>query len=276
MKGFMKLVLAALFFVAVIIFVWISNGGLSGIMNTQVMTEHLEDADKVERLVIQTGSMDVDLVPTAADQIKITLEGKASRSFQKKIDLNIKESEGTLDVKVLLSNQVGFRFSVPNVTLRIELPEKAYKELQIETSSGDMTLHSVNSAYISLKSSSGDITARGYSADLLKFKASSGDIHLSEGGAELQGETSSGDMRISLASLQSNINLVSSSGDIDIKLGEAPSALNLDFRSASGDGRVGLEGFEYETDKSNRIIGKIGSGDINIKVKTSSGDFSMD
>ncbi|MFD0872410.1 DUF4097 domain-containing protein [Paenibacillus residui] len=275
MRGSMKIFLAVLFFVAVVIYIVISQGGLSWFASKNVFQEQSVDADKIERININTSSADVQMVSGDAEQIVIKLEGKANQSYRKKTALRVKEAGDTLNVEVNLPNGISFGFAPNDVNLKVELPEKIYKELKLESSSGDLSLDSVNAVYMQLRSSSGDIQVSRFSADLIEFRASSGDISILDGSAELQGETSSGEISIELGELGQDMNLETSSGDIDIRLSDWPSGLDLDFRSGSGDGRVGLEGFEYETDKSNRIVGKIGEGKIKMKVRTSSGDFSL-
>lgn len=237
MRGSMKIFLAVLFFVAVVIYIVISQGGLSWFASKNVFQEQSVDADKIERININTSSADVQMVSGDAEQIVIKLEGKANQSYRKKTALRVKEAGDTLNVEVDLPNGISFGLAPNDVNLKVELPEKIYKELKLESSSGDLSLDSVNAVYMQLRSSSGDIQVSRFSADLIEFRASS--------------------------------------GDIGILLSDWPSGLDLDFRSGSGDGRVGLEGFEYETDKSNRIVGKIGEGKIKMKVRTSSGDFSL-
>jgi lia operon protein LiaG len=188
-----------------------------------------------------------------------------------------------------------FGFVIMSLDLVIQVPEKEYEsmiltsssgdirikdvkavEMETEISSGDIIVEGVTvaSAY-KLETSSGDIRVKDTKADTFDLHASSGDIILENLEGNINVETSSGDIEIENKAVNGNILAEASSGDVSITNQETPKSLSIDFKGSSGDGTVNLEGVSYEEKSEDTIIGKIGNGEYELKVRTTSGDFQL-
>lgn len=278
--------------------------------------EQTFDADDFRNLSIRTGSTDVQIVPGSSDQIKARLYGKVSAKNAEQVKLKTEQNGDTLELGVQLPEGINVGVNVLDVDLTVELPEKQWalaaiesgsgdieieriqgetvrvkagsgdidlrqavaRELTVHTGSGDMEVEEIEADILELESVSGDISAERYKASLLKFQEGSGDIELKQGESALQGQTSSGNIRLEAEQLLYDADLRAGSGNVTIDLDQEPSSLAVDFQGGSGSGKVRWDGMKNkESDEDgNRLKGTFGSGDVKLKVRTGSGDFTLE
>ncbi len=218
--------------------------------------------------------------------------------------------EVTLTGQDQLKFNIGVLIIDTNITVYI--PEKSFEEISVITSSGEVkakdllakNLHFKASSgelevsncraegVMSLSTSSGEIVANGLDADTIEAEASSGtvvldkvkagfstietssgEIEISQIKGDVMAKASSGSISILNEQLYGNINAEASSGEITVEFKENPSSLKIDFSGSSGEGNIDIENVSYQTREENRIVGIIGSGNYELNVRTSSGDF---
>ncbi|MEY9095165.1 DUF4097 domain-containing protein [Paenibacillus sp. RC84] len=279
---------------------------------------HLEktaEAASLQNITVETGSADTRIVKGEGDQVNVRLDGSVSKKQAEKFQLKVDAKGDTLSVGIEEPNEIGVGVTIINVELVVELPEKNWKSVRVQSGSGNIDLESlkgdsvetkagsgdtsfreiksaklvanagsgniyvadVQGDAITLKADSGDIRAEQYAANDLKFEGHSGNVELKQGKASLQGETHSGDIRVEAGELLRDADLKSGSGSVKIELTEEPKSLAVDFEGGSGNGSVDWEAFSYEekNDKKDRLKGKFGSGEVKLKVRTGSGDFQL-
>lgn len=255
------------------------------------------EADRLDRIVVEAGSTDVNIVRGRSDQIEVRLHGKTSASYKDKIEL-LAEAKGDtamLEAKKPEDWRPGFR--VQNLVMTVELPEKQWNEIRVDASSGNIALSELVSdsirvevgsgnlkladseaGEISLKTGSGNVSASGFQAETLAFAVRSGNVELKDGEAELKGETGSGNIRVEFAQLVRDAELATGSGNVAIRLDREPKSLSVDYRGKSGNGKIGWKGFDFrEKDEDGSTIkGAFGGGGTKLKVTTGSGNFTLD
>lgn len=261
-----------------------------------ILQEEEVKGTEIQQIEVGTSSTNIKMVPSKGDSIKVKLTGKVSERLKDKYKLVVTEEGDKVNIDV--KNQdlyfyVGFSFIELN--LEIEVPEKEYQSLVVESSSGDIDISQLNVEEFSTEASSGDITidqisvstnnkmeassgtihVKNSSASVFNLGASSGDIILQNVDGHVEAETSSGSIELNNKQVTGNINALASSGDVIVQFDESPRSLAVDFRGSSGEGVIELEGFSYEDKSENIINGKIGSGEYELKVRTSSGDFQL-
>ncbi|WP_121664356.1 DUF4097 family beta strand repeat-containing protein [Metabacillus litoralis] len=261
-----------------------------------ILQEEEVNGDEIQHIEVGTSSTNIKMVPSKGDSIKVKLTGKVSEKLKDKYKLVVTEEGDTVNIDV--ENQdlyfyVGFSFIELN--LEIEVPEKEYQSLVVESSSGDIDISQLKVEEFRTEASSGDITidqisvstnnkmeassgtihVKNSSASVFDLGASSGDIILQNVDGHVEAETSSGSIELNNKQVTGNINALASSGDVIVQFDESPKSLAVDFRGSSGEGVIELEGFSYEDKSENIINGKIGSGEYELKVRTSSGDFQL-
>ncbi|MCH1627536.1 DUF4097 family beta strand repeat-containing protein [Ferdinandcohnia quinoae] len=284
--------------------------------NTVEVHEKKEfDAEDIKNILIKSSSVDVNVIPTDGDKVIAELKGKASKNNKDTYKLEIDEDHDTLEINV--DRKEKFEISIFNFTsvdLNVEVPQKVYDSLEINTSSGDINTEDLEAKNLSIEAnsgniealggkiettlmietSSGDITANDFTANAIEVSANSGNIEVNDNQAEkitletssgdiecfdqtaneLKTEAASGNIEIDGKEVTGNINAESSSGDIELEF-TTVSSIEVDYKSSSGDGKVKIEGMEFKENSEHRIIGEIGNAEHNITIRTSSGNFKL-
>ncbi|MFD3448129.1 DUF4097 family beta strand repeat-containing protein [Microbacteriaceae bacterium 4G12] len=208
-------------------------------------------ADSIQKIKVAVGSTDVNIMPTNGNDIEVHLYGKGNKEGINTMKFDVKQQGDQLLIATGSTFFIGVQYA--DTTLDIRLPQKLYKKIEVNGSSGDMSIKELKADTIQVAASSGHIQAENLEGDM-KFKLSSGKVD------------------ISLESITKDIYVNASSGDINLDVKQEPTSLVLDFNSSSGKGKVDLP-MNYETKTGNRIYGKLGSGEHTVKVNMSSGDF---
>ncbi|UNK16096.1 DUF4097 domain-containing protein [Paenibacillus sp. N3/727] len=281
----------------------------------EINGEQTFDANDFRHLNLRTGSSDIHFVQGNADQIKVRLHGKVSPQIAEQVKLKAEPNGDTLVLGVDVPQGIDLGVRVMNIDLTVELPEKQWAsagiesgsgdieiaqmqgdsviikassgdvkvqqvradEITVHTGSGDIKAEEIDAESIALESGSGDISAERYKASMLNFQSGSGDVELKDGESGIQGKTGSGNIRLDADQLIHDAELRSSSGRVTVDLVKEPSSLKVDFEGSSGKGDMQWDGMRYETnDKDkNQLKGTFGSGGVVLKVRTSSGDFTL-
>ncbi|RFU62134.1 DUF4097 family beta strand repeat-containing protein [Peribacillus glennii] len=258
---------------------------------------------------------DVKLVPDDTDKITVVLKGEVSERLKDEVHIRVKESNDELLITMEeLDPKFWFGFTNLDVTTEIMIPQKSYDLIFLETSSGDIEANDFNAKQITLNASSGDIKAQNSKAkesyeaitssgeinvksivaDEIVFNAKSGDINgaglhaknstieassgeiiIKDATGEITADVSSGNITIDNDKISGNLTATASSGDVIVNYKENPASLAVDYRGSSGEGNVNIKGFLFEEKTEDRILGKIGGGTYEVKVRTSSGDFEL-
>lgn len=252
--------------------------------------------DKIKKINIKTSSVDIKVVPTKSEQIKVDFTGEVSKRLKDTYDLVVEKNGEIIEIEVT-NEDLYFYIGIPVIRLDlvVEVPEKEYEELMVTASSGDIDLKGLQANDLYFKTSSGDMEITGIEGKTIRAEASSGSIKMMNATAEYSTyEASSGD--ITLKNNEGNMNIVTSSGtieidneklsgdifaeassgDVNVSFVEKPTSVAVEFRGSSGEGRIDLDGINFEENSENKIIGQIGNGEFEIKVNTSSGDFNLD
>ncbi len=213
-------------------------------------------------------------------------------------------SDGVLRITADDSRNASYNISIgvytgnwPSVTVYLAGTE--YETLKIRTSSGDVAMeYYLGIKDIDIETSSGDVKVDGANSDALTVSTSSGDIVFDSISAKnISISAKSGDVRLGDVVLTDSIDLKTSSGDIDsdgikakrmsCQASSGDITLNnsdvseFDIVTTSGDVSIGIDTdmkYEYNT--------KTSSGDVNVpdsvdgadgkcNIKTNSGDIDV-
>lgn len=297
-----KIVFAGIILVAVGIAGSVSSlnvlgGGIS--FNTvNVHQKEVIKGNSIKKLIIKTDSTDVLLVPADKDDITAEFKGKVSKNIKDTFHLSAKKSGSKAEITMEREDKVKLSQRVMNISksrLTIEVPEKMYDKIAIESASGDIELKELKAkeasveassgdvsadaimaeSQFSIKVASGDISAKDLSAELLEFSSASGDMELFNLSGEIKADSASGDVTVDQEEINSDITVDSASGDVQLETGKKPESLAVDFKANSGDVSIKLTGLLFEEKSENEMVGKLGEGKYKVKVRTSSGDIQF-
>jgi Putative adhesin len=146
-----------------------------------------------------------------------------------------------------------------------------------EFSSGDCEIERFDGSSATFHTSSGDIAGRGIVAERLSIESSSGDARIRDADVrEIEAHASSGDLSFAFTgSRLARVRAEASSGDVHLAL--APdAAFHAEGDQSSGEMRVRFEDGERRYRRGDLVSFRRGSGGAEIRVTTSSGDFTID
>lgn len=144
-------------------------------------------------------------------------------------------------------------------------------------SSGDCELERFDGSSATFHSSSGDVAVSGIVSDRLSIETSSGDARIRDADVrELQTEASSGDLSFETAGTRlARVAVRSSSGDVHLRLAPETS-FRAEADQSSGEMRVRFDDGERSYRRGDLVAFRRGTGGADIRVTTSSGDFTID
>jgi len=253
----------------------ISFGNFFNLSSSNVNIVKTVDASDIRDIKISAGSSDISVVRGSSDQIEARLKGTISsnRAGDVKLDVDTKGDSLILEA----SSGTGIGISYSELVLTVELPEKVWDSVSVETGSGNINAEQIDSGKIELNAGSGDVELVRYSADKLTFDIGSGNVELIDGQSALKGETSSGNITVKTGELTQDTILEAGSGNVIVQVDREPESLEVDFEGGSGEGNVDWKGMKAVTidDNGSTLKGTFGSGDALLKVRTGSGNFKL-
>lgn len=143
-------------------------------------------------------------------------------------------------------------------------------------SSGDCEISRLEGTSAAFRTTSGDVRVRSMVADSVSVETSSGDYSFQDADIrEIQTESSSGDLAIeSRGNRLARVRVETSSGDVRLSLpGDA--AFRAEADQSSGDMRVGFADGQPGYRRKELASYRRGTGGADIRVSTSSGDFTI-
>ncbi|MBE4908349.1 DUF4097 family beta strand repeat protein [Bacillus luteolus] len=293
-----KVVLGALVLLIVGLVGSVATASFSDVfsVNTvEVYEEKTVKASSVETITVKLSSTDLQLEPISGDEIIVELSGSVSKKIKDQYELIVVEKGDRLEVS-LDKLDVMFYVGVTRVDLdlTVKLPEKIYQSILIEASSadvemkdlqlgevrtnvssGDVTFENITTEELVLETSSGDIKLMNSKADLFNLATSSGDVIIEDLTGDIRVNTTSGRISLENEEVSGNMDFTATSGDVDVRFKSKPNAISLDFKGSSGEGIVNVEGFSFSEKSEDRVVGQIGKASYELKVRTTSGDFTL-
>lgn len=257
-------------------------------------------AASVTSMKIDTTAPDVEITPGEQSDIVVTLDGDISPRLKGKYTFDVTADQNVMNVQLATdNNSLGIKLDeISDLKLKITVPQKEWDQIQVTTTSGDITLHNLAanmlqaqtssgeqhvsglkiSGTATIKTTSGDIDAQQNEINTAQWETTSGVIQsqqLSGQSAALQ--TSSGAIKYTQAQPLPNVELTTSSGDVDAVLKGSTDSLQLQFTSSSGTADIGVDGMLYKDKSEHSALGVKGEGDPQqrITVNTSSGDLKV-
>ncbi|GIP19561.1 hypothetical protein J40TS1_52030 [Paenibacillus montaniterrae] len=270
------------------------------------------NAAQLEKLTIEASSTNVMLLPTDRDEIELKLYDAANKSYDIASHVRGELKNNHLSLEVTSPKKWFAWFSFLSTTLEITVPTHMMDEIVVENksgniqgsgfhastivleaNSGNIKLSDTDTADLYLSTLSGSISAEQLIADTIDIESNSGSVKLTSftandvtveansGNITIEGDTasvdaqaSSGNINLELVQLTGDSSLETSSGNIKLSL-EQPDSLYVTHEKNSGTTSITKSGFELLKEERRKIEGVFGNGEIELDVKTSSGNFSL-
>ncbi len=219
------------------------------------------DPDDIDKLYIDWISGSIEVIPYAGDQILI--QESCRDEITEENCLRYQVRNGCLDI-TCRKESIGISFSLrddSDVTkqLTVKVPMELagnLKELEIDAVSSDILVNGMTIKAFSASTVSGNVTLEQCSA------------------ADIQTDTTSGDVDLSLLACPKDFEADSTSGDITLQLPH-DSSFRLEFDTVSG--RPEIKGFDANCldDDDDFYEYLIGDGKCEFSADTTSGDITV-
>ncbi|MDQ0340677.1 lia operon protein LiaG [Caldalkalibacillus uzonensis] len=148
------------------------------------------------------------------------------------------------------------------------------QDLDVDISSGSVTIEDVSVESFRYDGSSGRLTVRDLQAELNDIKISSGKVNLERIAGEIRGKSSSGSVTIDMVSLDAPVKWQGSSGTITLHL---PETSSFELTASTSSGSV-YSDFPLMVHAQSRrdLKGTVGNGDVPIELRVSSGKINIE
>lgn len=251
--------------------------------------ERIGVTDKIDHIDLKMEGSDTEVIPADQNEVKVDIEGKGALTLAKKGDTievavkhkwyewigfnrksNVtvyipKEYDRSMEIEIGSGN---LQFAGASDANRMKLDE-----LTVEMGSGNMTLENLETNVFEHDGSSGDLVVNALSTKEGNVDISSGDVELSNYEGPLEGDLSSGELTVSMDTLNGDLNFDVSSGGVNLDLPEDAS-FKLNGKASSGDISCNLP-LKNQKVEDGDISGMAGSGKYNINVSVSSGNVDI-
>lgn len=297
-----------------------------------LLIEKTIPAASIKSININSSSVSTDVIRGTTNDIKVSIEGRASKKYLERFKLETKVDGDTVNIEGTFTEGFNFGINIVDVDMVVELPARLWDAVDIKSKSGNIEVESlqanlvtiknssgnvdadevqaesvtiesgsgnvdteqvqassitignssgnvkandVSAKTISLQSKSGNVKAENYKAEQMTAKTSSGNINLDDGTGIVNGESSSGNIRIEAEELLHDVKLETKSGEVSISVEKEPQSAAVSFRTNSGGRSIKWKSYEVENDNDEIFSGVIGDGKIKIDVETSSGGLKL-
>lgn len=239
------------------------------------LQEKTVDASSIRSVHTETDTFNVSFVRGTTDDIQLRLEGNASKKNVNNIVLKAEPKDDTLYIEGSVKNHFFVGVSIINLKLTVELPEKLWESVDIESDTGNIVIDQLNADEIKVKSDTGNLKASNYSTGQFVFESDTGNVALTDGAGRLNGETDTGNIRVESKEIRNDISLKSDTGNVTINVDKHPQSASIRIQKDIGNSNVEWDGFSDRNDSKSVVDGMIGSGEIQIDIQSEVGNVKL-
>lgn len=245
--------------------------------------------DRIDTIELNIDSSDTTIIAEKRDDVQAELDGKGTLSVQKNgdtIEVEVKrkwyqwfsffgESDVTVYIPKEYERHLDLNIGSGNLTFSGESKSKPMKldRVNIDMSSGHVKLAHLETTEFEHDGSSGKLTIDSLTTKEGSFDMSSGDVKLINYVGPIEGDLSSGDMRVEMEKLAGDVRFDLNSGSVKLNL---PDQADFTLKGEASSGDISCE-FPLKDQKMDdgNITGKHGSGKYKIDVSISSGHVDI-
>lgn len=220
----------------------------------------------LSRLDIDWSAGSVTLTPY--DGTSVVFEEKADREFDEEHALRYGVKDGTLYIQIC---HKGFVSNLPSKHLTVYIPSPDYfRGIEIDSTSAEVYAQNIDCENFEVDTTSGNIELENIYAQNAEFSTTSGDVRAHGSFTEVDAESTSGDLLLTLTEAANHASLSTTSGNATVK-GEVHT-----LREGSTSGELNFDGSARNA-KFSTVSGNISAaGDIEyFEAESTSGKVSL-
>lgn len=256
--------------------------------------ESLEIKDE-SKIIVNFSSSNIIVKATDEDNMRIIQKSSKNLKDDEKFQVIQGNNQITIEKRRFGNLSNNWSFGYFKEVIEIYLPKNYNSDLDIKTSSGDIKFDSdiilsnanfsassgnIVSKYnlqvkdINIETSSGDISTETLTASTYKIRATSGNIKINSLTGSGKLDTSSGNIKVQYKDIEEYSEVTATSGNVKLTIQKGTS-LEFKGKCSSGDINSNLD-LNYKDKNHHEATAKIGNGPYKkINVNTSSGDISI-
>lgn len=267
-------------------------GALAGCVSVgDGVTEEISRSYETEQLSVETQVG--DLTVETADRDDVLVEGEKQANDDDQLDeltLEAVQDGDTLALHVEGDvDSTGLLFgSTPRIDLDVSVPPSV-AVTRMETDTGDLTAATGEAETIvetdtgdvrmtdgpaEVRTNTGDVET-GESATPTGIRTDTGDVSVADGRSLRDVDTETGEVTVAFPALEGDVSIDTETGDVTLRVSPGLDGTAA-AETSTGDIEVDGPEFDVVTQRSGRFEGTLGDGTHEIRVRSSSGDVSVE
>ena len=168
-----------------------------------------------DSIKINTSVCDVVFLPTEKEYCEVVFREES------KMKHSVKMSDNTLVIDYTNNKKwydnIGIFWGKTDIT--VYLPDNTYKDVKIETNTGDVELKGFSFENLLISTNTGDVELKGFSLESLLIFSDTGDVEIADVETrELSAETETGDVSLKKVYVRNGIDIKTDTGDVEINI----------------------------------------------------------
>lgn len=216
--------------------------------------------EKFQTVRINSDNAVVDIMPTSSSAAKVELitRGVDERNLTYKVD-----AKGN-NLSILVKEPFHFQFGFYSIHLKVLLPKKQYKTLEIKNDNGNVQLEQIKSKKVQVSVNNGRIQVSQLISKRVEVGSHNGEIQLHDVEGDIKGLVNNGKIDVKTKDLDRPMQLETHNGKIMIQTDKEPT--NTRFEVSIDNGDVNILN-KYHDDAT------IGKGENLINLTTNNGEI---
>ncbi|MFX3672845.1 MAG: DUF4097 family beta strand repeat-containing protein [Paenisporosarcina sp.] len=224
----------------------------------------IEDSTYTD-IEVLTNNTSIEIVPTESSVATVEYSGDTNKKSTFTLDANVKGE--TLYVNFKEKRRFfWFGFGSFNSTLTINVPEKQYESIQVESDNGRISVEDVKAEDVVLETENGQILLKKIEANSVYVKTDNGKVIFEHVKGKIKGITDNGRIIMTTKKLDQPIELATDNGSIEIKTEFEPT--NATIEAKTDNGRITIFGVED-------TFASYSKGENLIKLRTDNGRITI-
>ncbi|MGE6489985.1 DUF4097 family beta strand repeat-containing protein [Paenisporosarcina sp. NPDC076898] len=244
-------------------------GGVTYMFNSMKVYGQNDDTkliqDAFTNIEVTTNNAEVVIVPTKSSEATVEYTG-ANKKHKYIFNVDVKGDTLFVQLKQKRRFFFSFGFNSSDLKLAVNVPEKQYKNLHVESDNGRISVENIQSEGIMLETDNGQIQVKKVLAKNVHVESDNGKIVLEDIKGKIKGETDNGQISLITKKLEWPIDLATDNGSITVKTESEPENATIDAKTDNG--KVTIFG-----DKDNFV--KYGKGKYLITLRTDNGPITV-
>ncbi|WP_445487593.1 DUF4097 family beta strand repeat-containing protein [Niallia sp. 03133] len=259
--------------ISVIALILVVIGMIGSILTFRLMDKSVTVAEEktfennnIAAIKVDSDNTRVEIMPTKEKVAKVELSGRGSKETKKSFSANVEGNKLVVQLKDEQFKLISLDFLSESLTLKIYLPEKQFKSMDINNDNGYVQLSDLKVDQLEAETNNGRVELQNISSKNVEVESDNGRLVLDHVSGKIKAKTNNGKISIKTADLNRPMQLETDNGSIEVETEKEPSNVSFDVHVDNGSINI-LDKYE-----GNAVIG---DGDNLIKLKTNNGRITV-